>query len=133
MALNISQDFLSAGVSGMDNTELILECPYGGCGFLYHKSLAPFVTRVQCNSKCFCALSLALCGPCGDCILSTLPINVYLPTDYGTSDSNNAFLESLGELDGFISMQSSVEILMLIFVGATTTAYNFSRLCILTI
>ena len=61
VALNISRDFLSAVVSGMDNNELILECPYGGCGFLYHKSLAPFVTRVQCNSKCFCALYLALC------------------------------------------------------------------------
>ena len=54
----------------------------------------------------FCALSLALCGPCGNSILNTLLINVYLPTDYGTSDSNNAFLESLGELDRFISMQS---------------------------
>ena len=54
----------------------------------------------------FCAPSLALCGPCGNSVLSTLLINVYLPTDYGTSDSNNAFLESLQELDGFISMQS---------------------------
>ena len=78
-ALNISQDFLSAGVSGMDNTELIFGRPYGGCGFLYRKSLAPFVTRIQCNSKRFCALSLALCGPCGNCILNTLLINVYLP------------------------------------------------------
>ena len=54
----------------------------------------------------FCALSLALCGPRGNSILTTLLINVYLPTDYGISDSNNAFLESLGELEGFISMQS---------------------------
>ena len=43
-----------------------------------------------------CALSLALCGPCGNSILNTLLINVYLPIDYGTSDSNNAFLESWG-------------------------------------
>ena len=50
----------------------------------------------------FRALSLALCGPCGNSILNTLLINVYLPTDYGTSDSNNAFLESLGELDAII-------------------------------
>ena len=90
----------------MDNTELILGRPYGGCGFLYHKSLAPFVTRVQCNLKSFCALSLAWCGPRGNCILNTVLINVYLPTEFGTSDSNNAFLESLGELDRFISKPS---------------------------
>ena len=38
--------------------------------------------------------------------LSTLPINVYLPTDYGTPESNAAYLDCLCELDGFISAQS---------------------------
>ena len=34
-ALNLSDDFLSVGVSGMDSHELILGHPYGGCGILY--------------------------------------------------------------------------------------------------
>ena len=35
-----------------------------------------------------------------------LLINVYLPTDYGTSDSHSDYLHSLGELEGFIDTQS---------------------------
>ena len=98
-ALNISNDFLSIATSGMDSSELILGCPFGGCGILYRKSLAPYVSRIKCNSKRFCALYFSLCSP-GNPHLNTLLINVYLPTDYGT---NNAYLESLCELEGFIS------------------------------
>ena len=37
---------------------------------------------------------------------NTLLINVYMPTDYGTVDSYNAYLETLSELEGFISNQT---------------------------
>ena len=78
----------------MDNSELILGRPFGRCGILYRKSLAPY--RIKCNSKRFCARYFSLCSP-GNPHLNTLLINVYLPTDYGTNDSNNAYLESLCE------------------------------------
>ena len=51
-----------------------------------------------------------------------MDVNVYLPTDYGTPDSNNVFLECLGDLDGFISTQSFDNI---IISGAFNV--NFSR------
>ena len=101
-SLNISEDFLSVGVSGVDSTELLRGRPYGGCGILYRKSLAPHITRINSNSKRFCALSISK----HTSTFITFLINVYLPTDYGTSDSNQAFLDSITELKGFISAQS---------------------------
>ena len=90
----------------MDNSQLLLGRPYGGCGILFRKSLAPFISRLKCCSTRFCALSLTTYSSSNNSIFDTLLINLYLPTDYGTLDSNNAFLESLGKLDGFISTQS---------------------------
>ena len=94
----------------MDSHELLLGRPYGGCGILYRKSLSPYISRLKSDAKRFCAVSLA-----SDCThggsYHTLIVNMYLPTDYGTHDSNNAFLESLAELDGFISAQSFDNIL----------------------
>ena len=90
----------------MDNHELLLGHPYGGCGILYLKSLSPYISRLKSDAKCFCAVSLATDSThSGSYHTLGLIVNVYLPTDYGTHDSNNAFLESLAELDGFISAQ----------------------------
>ena len=38
---------------------------------------------------------------------STLLLSVYLPTDYGMSDSRNSFSESLAKLEGFVSSHPS--------------------------
>ena len=40
-ALNISDDFLSFGISGIDNSDLLLGRPYGGCAILFRKLLSP--------------------------------------------------------------------------------------------
>ena len=85
---------------------MLLGCPFGGCAILYRRTLSPFVSRVCSLSKRFCTISLRLCDPTSNSIINTLLINVYLPTNYNTDDSNNAFLESIAELDGFISAQS---------------------------
>ena len=102
-ALDIFNDFFSVGVSGMDSSELQVGRPYGGCGILFRKHLSPFMQRVKSCSRRFCALSLTIGNSLNRSTHCTLLINVYLPTDYGTSDSNNSFLETLSELEGFIS------------------------------
>ena len=104
-ALDISDDFISIGVSGMDSSELLAGRPYGGCGILYRKSLSQSISRLRCCSKRFCALTLTLTNPITSSTFNTLLFNVYLPTDYNTCGSNNAFLETVAELDGFISSQ----------------------------
>ena len=63
--------------------------------------MLPCVTTLQSNSKCFCAVSLI------DSInASILLLNVYLPTDYGTSFSGLEFVSMLSELEGFADTYS---------------------------
>ena len=40
---NISDDFISVGVSGIDTSEVLVGRPYGGCGILLLKSLSSCV------------------------------------------------------------------------------------------
>ena len=82
-SLNFSSDVLSVAVSGMDDTDLILGCPFGGCGIIYRKSLAPFIRKIYSPSKCFCAVSVALSNTCDHSNVNLLLICVYLPTKYG--------------------------------------------------
>ena len=51
-------------------------------------------------------------------------INVYMPTDYGTIESKTAYLETIAELDGFISAQSFDN---LIICGDFKYYVDFSR------
>ena len=63
-SLNLSNDVLSVAVSGMDDNDLILRRPFGGCGIIYCKSPAPFIRRIYSPSKCFCAVSVTLSNTC---------------------------------------------------------------------
>ena len=105
-ALNISDDFISVGVSGIDTSEVLVGRPYGGCGILLRKSLSSCVHRLNSHSKRFCAIALTFTNSVSNSPFNTLLINVYLSTDYSTPESNNSFLETLAELEGFISSYS---------------------------
>ena len=95
--LNIDNEFLLCGVSGMDSSVLLHGRPFGGCA----KSLAGSVNMIRTDSNRFCAVKLT--DSHGSRVLL---INVYLSTDYGTSGSHSDYLHSLGELEGFIDTQS---------------------------
>ena len=105
-ALNISEDFISVGVSGMDSSEILLGHPFGGSGILYRKSLSSFVRRIFTSSQRICALSLTLVNSRGNSPFIILFICVYLPTDYSTTASHSAFADSLCELDGLIAPEN---------------------------
>ena len=92
---DISPDFLSVGVSGIDSSSVLVGCPYGGCSILYRKCLSPFITPLRSCSDRFCALKL--CDVNG---LSLLLICVHMPSDGGPSSFND-YLNTLGELEGF--------------------------------
>ena len=72
----ISSDFLSVGVSGMDDSVLLSGRPYGGCSILYRKSLSSSITPLYTHSNRFCAVKL--CELSGS---SVLLVNVYLPSE----------------------------------------------------
>ena len=98
-SLNISDEFSSTAVSGMASTEFVAGWPFGGCAILYRKSLSKFITTIISFSRRFCAISLNCSS------MSILLICVYLPTNYGSSQSHDLYLEVLGELKGFIEAQ----------------------------
>ena len=90
----LSSDFLSVSVSGMDSSVLVCGRPFGGCSILYRKSLAScIVPLVSCSNR-FCAVKF-----CAD--VSMLLICVYMPSS-SCSSLFNEYLNTLGELDGFI-------------------------------
>jgi len=90
----------------MDSCEFLQDCPIGGCGILYPKSFANGVTRINCSSKCFCALSINLPSIPNNSMFSLLLVCVYMPSDYNSPEVTATFLETLCHLDGFILSQS---------------------------
>lgn len=97
---NINDKFSSIAVSGMISTEFVAGRLFGGCAILYRKSLSMSITLLKTFSTRFCAALLAFPS------LLILLICVYLPTNYGTSQSHDLYLEVLGELKGFIDTQT---------------------------
>ena len=98
IVLNISDQFISTAVSGMDSSNLLVGHPFGSCAIMYRKSLLACVKSIP---KRFCAVRLI------DSNNSTIPLmNVYMPTDYGTSVSNVEFISCLSEIEAFIDLQS---------------------------
>ena len=67
--------------------------PYGGCSFLIRNSILNMVTRIDSR---FCAISI------NSDSLVTLLVCVYLPTNYGTHDSDDLFQQTLSEISGFL-------------------------------
>ena len=105
-SLNISNDFLSVGVSGMDSSEILCGRPFGGCGILYCKSLSPLIRRIFTSSQHLCAISLTFHNFLDNSPFVILFVCIYLPTDYSTAASHSAFVESLCELEGIISAEN---------------------------
>ena len=79
----------------MDDS-ILLGRPYGGCAIIYCKSLAPYVSHLNSVSRRFCALKFSLDN------VSFLCICAYFPTDYHDIHSRDAFIQLLGEIEGFI-------------------------------
>ena len=79
----------------MDDSSLLIGRPYGGCSILYRKSLSLCVTPLHTCSNRFC--SIKLCDISGSSIL-------LLPSK-SVASSFSEYLNTLGELEGFIESQ----------------------------
>ena len=60
----ICPDFLSVGVSGMDNSEFLLGRPFGGCAILYRRCLALCISSLETCSNRFCVVKFCDSIPC---------------------------------------------------------------------
>ena len=95
--LIIDDNFSFTATSGINDSELILGRPYGGCAILFRKKLHPSISCIITNFSRFSALTFSNSSHV------TLIICVYLPTDYGTLSSQEQFAETVDELHGFIN------------------------------
>ena len=75
---------------------LLVAVPYSIEG----PALSKFISTIKTESTGFCAKSLT----CSSVLI--LLICVYLPTNYGTSQSHDLYLEVIGDLKGFIETQT---------------------------
>ena len=96
---NVGSEFLSVSVSGMDSGVLLQGRPFGGCLLIYRKSLVSFISPLVSCSNRFCGVK------CVDsCGLSCLLVCVYMPAR-SSSTASSEYLNTLGELQGFITSQ----------------------------
>ena len=114
---DISSDFCSTSVSGMDPYSLLIGRPFGGCSILYRKSLLSSISSVVTNSNRFCAVKIVDGGA-----RSYLMVCVYTPSLIDSS-SHLDYLNTIGELQGFIDVQ---EFDMLLVVGDFNVDFNRS-------
>ena len=98
----ISSDFLSVSISGVDHDHFLVGRPYGGCSIIYRKSLVSFITPVDSCSDRFCAIKL-----CDSSGLSILIICVYMPGEHINQNPFDVYFSTLGELEGFIDSHKS--------------------------
>ena len=97
---------MCVGVSGIDDSSLLIGRPFGGCAILYRKSLSSCVTPLETCSDRFCALKLLdLSGS------TTLMISVYMPAECAPSHFSD-YLNTLGEIEGFIDSQQCDNIVL---------------------
>ena len=81
-------DFNTCGISGMNDNVLIQGRRYGGCSFLYKKSLSSNITCIDMNSNRVCCMRLEL----NSCTLYV--VNVYFPCD----TNNNEYLQEYNDV-----------------------------------
>ena len=135
-ALNLSDDFYPL----VSAVWMIPSFFWGGCGILYRKSLAPFVSRLKCCSNHFCALSLTTCSLPNNCTSNTLLIKlmfICLRTTGPMILTMHFLIHSVSWMVSFphilVIILSFVETLMLIFLGIVLMVIILKLLCIVTI
>ena len=97
---DIHEAYLFTAICGMDSDVPLFGRPYGGCCIFYKKSLAGCVLICPTGSGRLNAIIVQLLG--GQLLLI---VNVYFPTDDGTSSSKDNLNVTLGELEGLLIAQ----------------------------
>ena len=107
---NISDQYMSFGISSIRNTEILQGRPYGGLGVLWHKSLAGQVQIAklkQCTSNRLCAMEIKTDNE------MYMLLNVYLPNDnMHKSHVNEEFLAVCDEIELVINQYSNHRIII---------------------
>jgi len=86
-------DFLSVATSAVPiDNDVITGRPYGGTGIMYKRSLSHAITVLDVNESRMTALLLhTVHGP-------VLLVNVYMPTDYGTLECAEEYMDMCAKI-----------------------------------
>jgi len=82
---------MAIGVSGFDNSDILVGRPFGGCAIMWRKSINAHLTVVDTNSRRLCALRV-----CNDAV-KLLLVTVYMPFEDANSNQTRVeeFLSSV--------------------------------------
>lgn len=88
--------------SAMDENELLIGRPHGGCAILWNSKLEYQVDEIKCESKRLCAINVYLKEK-----VKLLIINVYMPCDERRVGRNlEVYNDTLGEIMDIINKES---------------------------
>ena len=87
-------DFNTCGISGMHENVLIQGRRYGGCSFLYKKSLSANVICIDMNSKRVCCIRLEMKS------FVLYVFNVYFPCDTNNNEHLQDYNDVLSDISG---------------------------------
>ena len=91
----IDSNFLYYGVSGFDNSEILLGRPYGGCAILWRSSLFVNICPVSVDSKRVCAVHVS------NDSWKLLLVNVYMPYE-GDESKTDEFVHTLSLIEELV-------------------------------
>ena len=92
---SISANISYTGVSGFDNSVMLMGRPYGGCAILWQSNLFLSVTPIDVNSRRLCAARL-----CSESLKLVL-INAYMPYE-DSEDNCDKFVDTLAIIEDVI-------------------------------
>jgi exonuclease III len=100
----IDANFLYAGVSGFDNSDVLTGRPYGGCAILWRSNLAAKINVISTNSK-------SMCIRVSTDTIRLLIINVYMPYE-NAGDSTTIFIDQLSVIAGVIDDNADCHVIV---------------------
>ena len=86
---NINSYYMYTGVSGMSSSQMLRGRPYGGTAILFKKSLAQYVTRINCKNKRVSCVKICMNNNNFTCPL----LSVYMPCDNHSNVVNQQYVE----------------------------------------
>ena len=118
MFAQLHVDFLSVATSAVTiDNDVLTGRPYGGTGILYKRSLSHAITVVDVKESRMTALMLhTVHGP-------VLLVNVYMPTDYGTVDCAEEYMDICAKVSVLFSESDAA---CLLVIGDFNCEYNVS-------
>jgi hypothetical protein len=102
-ALDIN--FLSTGISGFDNSDILLGRPFGGCAILWRSDLTFNTQIIPTDSSRICAVRMS------NDVLKLLFVNVYLP--YESNDERTTdFIDQLSIIENLITANCDCHVIV---------------------